>query len=122
LVGPNGAGKTTLLKLLAGELPLDGGTRTVGHHVRLRYFPQDHAEALDMNRSALDEVMSVATMETGPHVRGLLGAFLFSGDAVEKRVGVRSGAGRGRLALARLLLEPMNCLLLDEPTNHLDLT
>jgi len=122
LVGPNGAGKTTLLKMLADELALDGGSRTIGHNVRIGYFAQDHAESLNEDRSVLDEVMSVSTVETAPHVRGLLGAFLFSGDAVDKRVGVLSGGERSRLALSKLLLEPVNCLLLDEPTNHLDLT
>src|SRR5881409_3480955 len=122
LVGPNGAGKTTLLKLLAGVLALDGGERRVGQNVALGYFAQDHAEMLDPERTALEEVLAAASIETAPHVRSLLGAFLFSGDAVEKRTAVLSGGERSRLALAKLLVEPSNCLLLDEPTNHLDLT
>src|SRR2546430_16994671 len=77
---------------------------------------------LDPERTALEEVLGAASVKTAPHVRSLLGAFLFSGDAVEKRTAVLSGGERSRLALPKLLVEPSNCLLLDEPTNHLDLT
>src|SRR6185295_4212783 len=122
LVGPNGAGKSTLLKLLAGVEPLTAGRRIGGHNTRIAYFAQDQSAILDPAKSVLDELTAVTPTELVPRVRDLLGAFLFSGDAVEKPVRVLSGGERNRLALAKLLVEPANCLLLDEPTNHLDLT
>ncbi|HVM94985.1 MAG TPA: ABC-F family ATP-binding cassette domain-containing protein, partial [Candidatus Acidoferrales bacterium] len=121
LVGPNGAGKSTLMRLLAGVDGLDAGTRRVGHNVSLSYFAQDRGANLDADKSVLDIVTAAAPMELVPQVRSLLGAFLFSGDAVYKKARVLSGGERSRLALATLLLHPTNCLLLDEPTNHLDL-
>ena len=122
LVGPNGAGKSTLLKLLVGVEPVNDGRRVCGHNVRLAYFAQDQSAVLDPEKSVLEELTAVTPTEMMPRVRDLLGAFLFSGDAVEKPVRVLSGGERNRLALAKLLIEPANCLLLDEPTNHLDLT
>jgi len=121
VVGPNGAGKSTLMRMLAGVDPLDAGTRRVGHNVALSYFAQDRGASLDPDKTVLDIVTAAAPIELVPQVRNLLGAFLFSGDAVFKRTRVLSGGERSRLALATLLLHPMNCLLLDEPTNHLDL-
>ena len=121
VVGLNGAGKTTLLKLLAGELEPDEGTVTLGHNVQLGYYAQHHAETLDRSRTILEELGALVPDKSPAYVRGVLGAFLFSGDDVDKRIGVLSGGERARVALARLLLKPANLLVMDEPTNHLDL-
>lgn len=120
LLGPNGVGKSTLLKrIMKSE---DGeGTVTYGHNVHVTYFAQDQADQLDPKLTVLETVDLVAKGEIRKQLRSILGAFLFSGEDVDKQVGVLSGGERTRLALCQLLLSPSNVLILDEPTNHLDI-
>jgi ATP-binding cassette, subfamily F, member 3 len=121
LVGPNGAGKTTLLKMLAGVLPFEAGERVLGHNVSTSYFAQYYIESLNPANTALDELRQVAEGETAQKLRGLLGAFLFSGEDALKKVAVLSGGEKTRLAIAKMLTHPANLMLMDEPTNHLDI-
>ncbi len=120
LVGENGAGKSTLLKMLAGALPPDKGTRTVGHGVTLHYFAQHQAETLNPEHTILESLAEVSNQAEMNFLRGIAGAFLFSGQDQKKPIKALSGGERNRVALARMLVEPANTLLLDEPTNHLD--
>ena len=121
LLGPNGAGKSTLLKILAGQLPLEAGTRTPGHNASIGYFAQHRTDSLDLSRTVLEEVQAIPRPVGEQAARNVLGAFLFRGDDVFKRVSVLSGGEKSRLALVKLLLDPPNLLLLDEPTTHLDM-
>jgi ATP-binding cassette subfamily F protein 3 len=121
LIGPNGAGKSTLMRLLSGVEAPDGGTRTEGHQLVMQYFAQDEATRLDPTLTVYETLAGDAPIHMVPHIRNILGGFLFSGDDIDKPVRVLSGGERTRLAVARMLLRPSNTLLLDEPTNHLDL-
>ncbi len=121
IIGVNGAGKTTLLRMLAGELPHDSGTIKLGAGVVPGYYAQHHAESLDMSATVYESVQRFAPEVAPARVRSILGAFMFSGDDVDKQCKVLSGGERARVALARLCASPGNLLLMDEPTNHLDL-
>ena len=119
-VGQNGQGKSTLAKLLVSEIKGDGNIRW-GHNVKIGYFAQNQSETLAATKTVLEVVQDAATAENRTKVRDMLGAFLFRGDAVDKKVSVLSGGERNRLALCKLLLQPFNVLVMDEPTNHLDI-
>lgn len=121
IVGINGAGKTTLLRMLAGVLLFESGQRIIGHNVTTAYFAQYYIESLNPRSSIIEELRSAAPDEPEQRLRGLLGAFLFSGDDVTKNISVLSGGEKTRVAIARMLIRPANFLLLDEPTNHLDI-
>ncbi len=119
-VGQNGQGKTTLAKIIVNEIPFDGDLK-LGHNVQIGYFAQNQAEYLNGDKTVLQTMEDASTDGNRVKVRDMLGAFLFSGDDVEKKVKVLSGGERNRLALCKMLLSPFNMLVMDEPTNHLDI-
>jgi len=119
-VGKNGEGKSTLVKCIMGEIPFTGSLK-VGHNVKIGYFAQNQAQLLDGEISVFDTIDRVATGDIRLKIRDILGAFMFGGEASDKKVKVLSGGEKTRLAMIRLLLEPVNLLILDEPTNHLDM-
>jgi len=121
LVGPNGSGKSTLLKLLGGSLPVQTGTRELGHNVKVGYFSQYRVEMLNPKHKVLESVQDMPNPVAEQTARTVLGSFLFRGDDVFKHVAVLSGGEKTRLALVKLLLDPPNLLLMDEPTTHLDI-
>ncbi|MCA6503714.1 MAG: ABC-F family ATP-binding cassette domain-containing protein [Pseudanabaena sp.] len=120
-LGPNGAGKSTLLKMVVGKEDYNEGEITLGHNVLIGYFEQNQAEALDLHKDVFHTIHDDFPKMTHEEVRGVLGKFLFSGDTVFKQVRDLSGGEKARLALAKMLLTPVNFLILDEPTNHLDI-
>jgi ATP-binding cassette subfamily F protein 3 len=119
-VGKNGEGKSTLVKAIMGEIEVDGRLQ-VGHNSLLGYFAQNQASLLDVDLTVFQTIDQIAEGDIRTKIKDILGAFMFSGDAIEKKVKVLSGGERTRLAMIKLLLQPVNLLILDEPTNHLDI-
>lgn len=120
-VGKNGEGKSTMIKAIMGEIDFDGGKLEVGHNAQIGYFAQNQAALLDGELSVFETIDRIAVGDIRSKIKDMLGAFMFSGDDIQKKVKVLSGGERTRLAMIKLLLEPVNVLILDEPTNHLDM-
>ncbi|HRS54460.1 MAG TPA: ABC-F family ATP-binding cassette domain-containing protein [Bacteroidales bacterium] len=120
-VGKNGEGKTTLARMIVGDLAPTSGKCKLGHNVKIGYYAQNETELLCPEKTVFQTIDEIAIGEIRPKIRHILGSFLFSGDAIEKKVKVLSGGEKARLALVKLLLKPVNLLVLDEPTNHLDI-
>ncbi|QEE51427.1 ABC-F family ATP-binding cassette domain-containing protein [Flavobacterium alkalisoli] len=120
-VGKNGEGKSTMIKAIMGELEYEGGSLEIGHNVQIGYFAQNQASLLDENLTVFETIDRIAEGDIRTQIKNLLGAFMFSGDDTTKKVKVLSGGEKTRLAMIKLLLEPVNVLILDEPTNHLDM-
>jgi ATP-binding cassette subfamily F protein 3 len=119
-VGKNGEGKSTMIKAIMGEIPFEGNL-TIGHNTKIGYFAQNQAALLDENKTIFETIDDIAVGDIRSKIKDLLGAFMFSGDDIDKKVKVLSGGEKTRLAMIKLLLEPVNLLILDEPTNHLDM-
>jgi ATP-binding cassette subfamily F protein 3 len=119
-VGKNGEGKSTLVKCIMGEIPYDGKLQ-LGHNVKIGYFAQNQADLMNEKLTVFETIDYVAVGDIRTKIRDILGAFMFGGEASDKKVAVLSGGERTRLAMIKLLLEPVNLLILDEPTNHLDM-
>jgi len=120
-VGKNGEGKSTMIKAIMGEIGYDGGKLEMGHNAQIGYFAQNQASLLDGELTVFDTIDRIAVGDIRTQIKNLLGAFMFGGDDTQKKVKVLSGGEKTRLAMIKLLLEPVNVLILDEPTNHLDM-
>ena len=120
-VGKNGEGKSTMIKAIMKELQIDGGTLEIGHNAQIGYFAQNQASLLDENATIFETIDDIAVGDVRTQIKNILGAFMFQGDDITKKVKVLSGGEKTRLAMIKLLLEPVNLLILDEPSNHLDM-
>ena len=120
-VGKNGEGKSTMIKAIMKEIAIDSGSVEIGHNAQIGYFAQNQASLLDENATIFETIDSIAVGEIRTQIKNILGAFMFQGDDITKKVKVLSGGEKTRLAMIKLLLEPVNLLILDEPSNHLDM-